>query len=296
VLPSSRLARTALLALSVSLASPLAPVHAAEPGHHTVEIVAHAGGLASAPQNTVAAVRLAIQHGADVIENDVQVTADGRLVVLHNTSLAMTTDVEEVFPDRSPWNVADFTLAEIRRLDAGSWFAPEFTGQRVPTLREWARAVGDDVDMLIEAKTPELYPGMDQALAQELATRPVFRRALRQDRLTVMSFDHTWLRGFHRLSRDVPIGLLYPWHATAHELLAAARWADSYVPAISVVDGQAISTARLLGMRTYVWTVNVPTDMRTLVRWRVDGIITDAPALLRRTLRTSLRGQDAQFT
>jgi glycerophosphoryl diester phosphodiesterase len=289
VLPSSRLVRTALLALSVTLASPLAPVHAAEPGRHSVEIVAHAGGLAAAPQNTVAAVRLAIQHGADVIENDVQVTADGKLVVLHNTSLALTTDVEQVFPDRSPWDVGDFTLAEIRQLDAGSWFAPEFAGERVPTLREWARATGDGADMLIEAKTPELYPGMDQTLARELATRPVFLRALRQDRLTVMSFDHAWLRGFHRLSRHVPIGLIYAWHATPGELIVAARWADRYVPAISVVDRQLISAARLLGLRTYVWTVNVPADMQTLARWRVDGIITDAPALLRRTLKDSLR-------
>ena len=286
MLLSSRLVRTASLALSISLAGAFAPVHAVEPGRHTVEVVAHAGGLAAAPQNTVAAVELAIQHGADVIENDVQVTADGRLVVLHNTSLAPTTDVEQVFPDRSPWNVGDFTLAEIKQLDAGSWFAPEFTGQRVPTLREWARAVGD-ADMLVEAKTPDLYPGMDRVLARELATRPVFLRALRQGRLTVMSFDHAWLRGFHGLSRDVPIGLLYAWHATADELMAAARWADSYVPAISVVDGRNISTARLLGMRTYVWTVNVPTEMQTLVRWRVDGIITDTPAMLRRTLRGS---------
>jgi glycerophosphoryl diester phosphodiesterase len=279
-----------LLALAVCLAGPLAPAHATGLPHRPVEIVAHAGGLAAAPQNTVAAVELAIQHGSDVIENDVQATADGKLVVLHNTSLAMTTDVEEVFPDRSPWNVGDFTLAEIRQLDAGSWFSPEFTGQRVPTLREWARAVGDDVDMLIEAKTPELYPGIDGLLARELAVRPVFRRALRQDRLVVMSFNHTWLRAFHRLSRDVPVGPIYAWHATPEELEATARWADSFVPALTVVDRATVGVARRLGMRTFVWTVNLPADMQTLVRWGVDGIITDVPALLRRTLRGLLRG------
>jgi glycerophosphoryl diester phosphodiesterase len=289
VLPSSRPVRTVLLSLAVCLAGPLAPAHASGPAHRPVEIVAHAGGLASAPQNTVAAVRLAIKHGSDVIENDVQATADGKLVVLHDTSLAMTTDVEEVFPDRSPWSVGDFTLAEIRQLDAGSWFAPEFTGQRVPTLREWARAVGDDVDMLVEAKTPELYPGIDGLLARELAGRPVFRRALRQDRLVVMSFDHTWLRAFHRLSRDVPVGPIYAWPATPEELQVTARWADSFVPALSVVDRETVGVARRLGMRTFVWTVNLPADMQTLVRWGVDGIITDVPALLRRTLRGLLR-------
>jgi glycerophosphoryl diester phosphodiesterase len=285
MLPSRRAARTALPALAFCLVGPLAPAHAADPPDRPVEIVAHAGGLAAAPQNTVAAVQLAVRHGADVIENDFQVTADGKLVVIHDTSLAMTTNVEEVFPDRAPWNVGDFTLAEIRRLDAGSWFAPEFAGQRVPTLREWARAVGDDTDMLIEAKTPELYPAMEAIVTRELATRPVFRRALRQDRLVVMSFNHPWLQALHRLSRDVPIGLIYAWRPTPEELEVASRWADSFVPAMSVVDRETVTAARRLGLRVFIWTVNLPADMQTLVGWRVDGIITDVPALLRRTLR-----------
>jgi glycerophosphoryl diester phosphodiesterase len=285
MLPSSRALRTALLTLAVCLVGPLAPAQAAAAPDRPVAIVAHAGGLAAAPQNTVAAVQLAIRHGADVIENDFQATADGKLVVIHDSSLAATTNVEEVFPDRAPWNVGDFTLAEIRQLDAGSWFAPEFAGQRVPTLREWARAVGDDVHMLIEAKTPELYPGIERVLKRELATRPVFRRALRQDRLVVMSFDHLWLRALHRLSRDVPIGLIYAWHPTPEELQAASRWADSFVPAMSVVDRETVGVAAGLGMRTFIWTVNLPTEMQTLVGWGVDGIITDVPALLRRTLR-----------
>jgi glycerophosphoryl diester phosphodiesterase len=285
MLPSGRAARTALLALAFCLVGPLAPAQAADPPDRPVEIVAHAGGLAAAPQNTVAAVQLAVRHGADVIENDFQVTADGKLVVIHDTSLANTTNVEEVYPDRAPWNVGDFTLAEIRQLDAGSWFAPEFTGQRVPTLREWARAVGDDTDMLIEAKTPELYPGMEILLARELGARPVFRRAIRQGRLVVMSFNHPWLRAFHYLASAVPIGLIYAWHPTREELRAASRWADSFVPAMSVVDGETVKVARRLGMRTFIWTVNVPADMQTLVGWGVDGIITDVPALLRRTLR-----------
>ena len=134
-----------------------------------VDVVAHAGASADAPQNTLAAVRLAIEQGADVIENDFQQTADGELVVVHSTSLAGTTDVEQVFPDRAPWNVGDFTLAEIKRLDAGSWFAPDVRRGARADPREWARAVGDH-GMLIEAKTPELYPGIEVELARQLRT------------------------------------------------------------------------------------------------------------------------------
>ena len=106
------------------------------------DVVAHRGSSGAAPENTIAAIKLALEHRSDTVENDIQRTSDGELVIMHDTTLTRTTDVEEVFPDRAPWNVADFTLAEIKRLDAGSWFAPEFAGQRVPTLEQWVKAVG----------------------------------------------------------------------------------------------------------------------------------------------------------
>lgn len=275
-----------VLGLALSLAWWSTPATAVEgPSDRPVAVVAHAGGLAAAPQNTVAAVRTAIRHGADVIENDFQVTADDKLVVLHNTSLAATTNVEEVFPDRAPWNVGDFTLAEIRQLDAGSWFSPGFAGERVPTLREWAKAVGDDARMLIEAKTPELYPGMETLVARELATRPVFLRALRQDRLVVMSFNHPWLRALHDLAPDVPVGMIFSYYPTPAELRVAARWVEYAVPAISVVDEATVQLMRRLGMRVDIWTVNTPAEVRLAVRWGADGVITDVPRAVHQVLR-----------
>ena len=90
-----------------------------------VDIVGHRGASGVAPENTLASIRLALKQGADVIENDIMRTSDDQLVIMHDISLARTTDVEQVFPDRSPWNVSMFTLAEIKRLDAGSWFSPK---------------------------------------------------------------------------------------------------------------------------------------------------------------------------
>ena len=94
-------------------------------------LVAHRGASAYAPEHTLAAYRLALEQGADFVEQDLGVTRDGVLVCLHDPTLERTTDVEQVFPDRfrqvdgaRRWFVADFTLDEIKRLDAGAWFAP----------------------------------------------------------------------------------------------------------------------------------------------------------------------------
>src|SRR5688500_13615694 len=96
--------------------------------------IAHRGARARAPENTLAAVREAAALGADAVEVDVQRTRDGALVLVHDATLSRTTDAASRLPRRGPWSVGSMTLREIRRLDAGSWKAPEYAGQRVPTL------------------------------------------------------------------------------------------------------------------------------------------------------------------
>ena len=115
-------------------------------------LIAHRGASGYAPEHTIEAYRLAIEQGADFVEQDLQITKDGALVCLHDLTLERTTDVEEIFPDRfradvsedqppdsrpaKHWYVSDFTLGEIKRLDAGSWFNAKFKGARVPTFQE----------------------------------------------------------------------------------------------------------------------------------------------------------------
>lgn len=130
--------------------------------------VAHRGASAYAPEHTLAAYRLAIAQGADYVEQDLAVTKDGVLISLHDASLERTTNVEEVFPDRSTevtfqgqtrrvWLANDFTLAEIKRLDAGSWFDPKFAGERILTFDEAVEAIKGKAGLFPEMKTPELY-------------------------------------------------------------------------------------------------------------------------------------------
>jgi len=126
-------------------------------------VIGHRGASAYAPENTLAAIDKAARLGIGWVENDVQRTKDGELVVIHDDSLQRTTDVEEVFPCRTSWDVKDFTAAEIARLDAGSWFGRRYAGARVPTLDEYMRRVEHNHQkLLLEIKNPELYPGIEQ--------------------------------------------------------------------------------------------------------------------------------------
>lgn len=250
-----------------------------------VEVVAHRGSSAAAPENTLAAVELAIDHRSDVVENDIQRTADGELVIMHDTTLRRTTDVEEVFPERSPWNVRDFTLAEIQQLDAGSWFAQKFAGERVPTLEQWVNAVGNNTGMLLEVKAPELYPGIEVDVDKELRSLPVFNRALRRGDVAVQSFNHAWLRSYKDRAPDVPVGLLYGSRPTPGEIALAAQWAEQVNPALGAIDEATVDTVHAEGLEISVWTVNGGADMRRAIDWDVDGIITNYPQVLRDILR-----------
>ncbi len=247
-----------------------------------VQVIAHRGSSGAAPENTLAAVELALRQKADVVENDIQRTADGALVIVHDTTLARTTDVEAVFPDRAPWNVRDFTLAEIKQLDAGSWFAPQFAGQRVPTLAEWAHAVGRQTGMLLEVKSPELYPGIENDVDRELRALPEFTQALRHGRVMMQSFNHDWLRAYDALAVDVPVGLLVGGGRPSEALIAdAATWAQAVNPALGDMTQDTVTTIHRYGLKTYTWTVNGGQDMRRAINWGVDGVITNYPQVLR---------------
>lgn len=276
----------AISAVLLTLAATLAvPTPAGASPADDVQVIAHRGSSGAAPENTLAAVDLALAHRSDVVENDIQRTADGELVVIHDTTLGRTTDVEQVFPTRAPWNVRDFTLAEIKQLDAGSWFAPEFAGERIPTLAEWAAAVGNRAGMLLEPKSPELYPGIEADLDKELRSIPSVERALRRGEVVVQSFNHVWLKAYKDRAPDVPVGLLFGSRPTPVEIALAAQWAEQVNPALSAADAATVAAVQAEGLMISVWTVNGGADMRRAIDWGVDGIITNYPQVLRDILR-----------
>ena len=142
-------------------------------------MIAHRGASAYAPENTVPAFTLGADQGAHFVEIDLQRTKDGHLVALHDLTLERTTDVATVFPDRARiapddsekkprWWLDDFTLDEVRRLDAGAWFDTKFAGTRIPTFDEIITAVRGRTGIFIELKAPERYPGIEAEMMAEL--------------------------------------------------------------------------------------------------------------------------------
>lgn len=143
------------------------------------------------------------------VENDVQRTKDGVLVVLHDTTLARTTDAERVFPGRAPWAVKDFTAREIAGLDAGSWFAPEYTGTRVPTFKQYLdRVERNHQKLLLEIKSPEIYPGIEKEILRTLRQEGWLDRRHVEHRLVVQSFGAESVKTVHAQRPDVVTGFL----------------------------------------------------------------------------------------
>jgi len=256
------------------------------PDSRDVVDVAHRGSSGQAPENTLAAVDLALEQHASVVEVDVQRTADGELVIMHDTTLDRTTDVEEVFPDRAPWNVGDFTYEEIQQLDAGSWFAKRYADEPVPTLREVVETVGSRAGLMIELKSPELYPGIESEVDKELRSVPGYLpSALAADRLIVQSFDHGSMRTYHDLAPEVPIALLFGRRPSAAELDDAAGWARQIHASYRVTDAELVEAVHERGMNMGVYTVNSGQLMREYIDLGVDGITTNYPATLREIVR-----------
>lgn len=176
-------------------------------------LVAHRGASAYAPEHTLAAYRLALEQGADFVEQDLGVTRDGVLICLHDPTLERTTNVEQVFPDRfrqvdnaRRWFTADFTLDEIKRLDAGAWFAQRFAGERVPTFQEAIDLVRGKAGLFPELKAPDVYRdrGMDmEPLVVAMLRKNGLDRKGADPRtpLILQSFDRTALQA---LTHDVP--------------------------------------------------------------------------------------------
>ncbi|MGV9596406.1 glycerophosphodiester phosphodiesterase [Streptosporangium sandarakinum] len=242
--------------------------------------IAHRGASAYAPENTVAAFELAARQRADMFELDVQETADHKLVLMHDTTLARTTDVEKVFPGREPWRVGDFTLAEIRRLDAGSWFSVDYRDEPVPTLGEVLDAMADKAPgLLLEIKEPRLYPGVEARVADELRDHPSW---LSPGRLMVQSFDWNSMRTFHRLMPEVPIGLLGT--PPIADLPKLAEYADLINPPYGGLTRDYVRRVHSYGMGVLTWTVNDTTVARRLVSYGVDGVITNRPDVMRQVV------------
>ncbi|KOU59543.1 glycerophosphodiester phosphodiesterase [Streptomyces sp. MMG1533] len=279
---------TALLGTAASL-FPTSDVRAAEAATRPT-VIAHRGASAYAPENTLAAVDKAAALGIDWVENDVQRTKDGELVVLHDDNLRRTTDVEEVFPGRAPWKVRDFTAAEIAHLDAGSWFGPAYRGARVPTLKQYVRRVEvHHQKLLLEIKNPDLYPGIEGHTLKVLGNEGWLDRQHLAGRLIVQSFGAASVRAVHELQPGVRTGFLGT--PSVANLSAYAAFADQINPSHSSLSGRYVSAVHSFKgphgrpLKVLTWTVDTAATARKVAGYGVDGVISNKPDVVRAALR-----------
>lgn len=241
-----------------------------------MEIIAHRGASHDAPENTLAAVRLAWSQDADAVEIDVHLTADARLAVIHDSDTCRTTGTTRL--------VRDCTLAELQLLEAGSWKAPAFAGEPIPALDAVLPLVPAGRRVFIEVKSgPDAVPPLVRTLASS---------RIRPEQVAVISFDLETVRRAKRqlsrcevcwiLERDSPEGRL-----ARDELLRRAR--DAALDGLDLeaewVETTWAQQIRAAGFKLYVWTVDDAPLARQLVEAGVTGITTNRPGWLRGELR-----------
>jgi len=232
-----------------------------------VTVVAHRGAAGHAPENTLAAIETAIEMGADSVEIDVQETADGVVVVMHDSDLMKIGGV--------PLKVWDATHEQISSHDIGSWFAPAFADQRVPTLDDVLELVEGRVRLTIELK----YYGHDQNLEQRVIDL-VEARGMESE-VVLISLKYAALEKVRALRPEWKLGLL-----TARALGDLTRVdVDFLAVNVGMASRRFVRRAHAAGKEVYVWTANDAGTLSRMVSHGVDGLITDYPDLARSVLR-----------
>lgn len=240
-------------------------------------VIAHRGASADWPENTIPAFIAGIDQGADMIETDVHMSADGELVIMHDTTVDRTTDARTLYPNRQDRSIAGMNAAQIATLDAGSWKGEEFAGVRVPRLAEVLTLAHDTrTGLLLEVKHPEIYPGIAEAIVTALRAVPNYLdRALAAGMLVVQSANWAFVEEFYALAPEIPVGVL--GRPCPDELQDFAEWVDQVNPEFCAADADFLTAIHELGMTSLVWTVDDLGEMERAIDVGADGIITNAP-------------------
>lgn len=219
-----------------------------------------------APESTKAAIAAAWAAGATMVELDVQMTLDGRLVVFHDAHLSRTTN--------GRGRLAKTSYRTLARLDAGSWFHPRFAGQRILLVSQAMRLIPRSRQLNLEVKAT----AQPRRVVKQLLplTRPI------RQRLLVSSFDRGVLQQLRAVA--LPSALICATRADRALREAIRLGCAAWHPQVSLVTPRRIANAHAAGVRVHVWTVDQPAEARRLRRWGVDGIFTNDPARLRKAI------------
>jgi glycerophosphoryl diester phosphodiesterase len=232
--------------------------------------VAHRGASGYAPENTIASYDKAIEMKADFIEIDLQLSKDGRIMVIHDDSVERTTN--------GKGNVRDLTFQQLRNLDAGSWFHDSFAGQKIPTFDEVLDRYIEKCGLLIELKSPALYPGIEQKVFDALASRGLIEN--RQTKVIVQSFDTHSMKRFHEIAPAIPIGVLVkfrPKGISNAQLDEYKTYANYVNPNKRLVSKKLIARIHEHDMKIIPYTIRDRKTAKAFLQLDLDGITTDFP-------------------
>ncbi|QFG25611.1 glycerophosphodiester phosphodiesterase family protein [Actinomadura sp. WMMB 499] len=280
-------------ALTVTGTAQAAPDRPA--AHHRTDavILGHRGSPGQAPEETLASYRNALREDADVLEGDVQLTSDRELVLLHDDTLARTTDVEEVYPDRAPWTVGRFTLAEIKKLDAGSWFDSRYRGQRVPTVKELLDLTDRRTGLTLELKSPANSPGVATLLARELNAAGLTDGATLRSgayRVHVHSRDKAALEEFHAAAPKVQLSYLTGGKMLSDaELAELSGWTVGVYAHPRVTSASDVERAHGAGLKVISDPVDGPAEISMAANQGYDWVTSNFPGTARRVLEHAKR-------
>jgi len=228
--------------------------------------VGHRGAKGHAPENTAISFSVAAGMGVNVVETDVHLSKDGEVVLIHDHMVDRTTDGHGY--------VKDLTLAELKKLDAGSWYDARFAGERILTLDEllsWAR---DRIAVAIEIKNgPIYYPGIVAQTIAALRRHGMTRQAI------LISFDHLALREAKQIAPEIVTGILYVGGLADPVAAARAAGADALHPHWAYVTPELVQTVHAAGLALSPWNPNDLPTIRMLSQMGVDSVGTDYPEL-----------------
>ena len=244
-------------------------------GKFPILVTAHRGFSGAAPENTLIAFQKGIEAGSDMIELDVHLSRDGKIVVIHDETLDRTTNGKG-------W-VADRTLKELKRLDAGSSFGPQFAGEKIPTLREVLELAKGRILVNIEIKNPTHRQYSIIELTDK--TRREVEKAGMTDKVIYSSFNPVSLEWIEKKEPRARVALLYhrPWNFLP-DIPGSREYSVLNLRNINLTR-EKVAEIKKAGKKINVYTVNTEEEMEQFIRWGVDGIITNHPDKLLEILR-----------
>ena len=250
-----------------------------QPAAFATEIISHRGASFDAPENTLPAVKLAWEKNADAVEVDIHLTKDGKIVAIHDYNTKRTAAADQL--------VSEQTLASLKKLDAGSWKGPQWSGTRIPTLEEVIAAVPAGKRLFIEIKCGvEVVPELER----------VIEESGKRDQVVVIGFSLAVVTAAKKQLPDVPVYWLYGFSKregreygdpSLDDLIAKVKSAGLNGLDVKHTGPLSEGFVRKLtaaGLKLYVYTVNSAERARALADIGVAGITTDRPAHIRKGL------------